>query len=671
MRKKSQFPGLDIIIFMQVILRYCSCFEINTNLGVGECDLVYLFDQHHKETISVWNDWEVTKYFFPQKPATIYFTETNALHKEVKSQPIFSRLKSFCIIFSVFLLIDKLDDASATQPFKVLSKIITNTNFAYSDAAIFILHIRNGSSNERLFKSLQQYPNEEEEDSSSEEEPLPHLFHAPLILLNMVTSEWAMYCNLCPPGLKIAWHRGPFLASSILQEKTSTSSPPQGGTAYIMSNTPGEMDNVNNPNCTSENYQEKPSRCQPTHVILGIIAKHFNLTLTPARDGEEHWLSPTVPGLHICLLCNTSEQDGDEKMKWYNPKVFKSHVQTLNFIYCYFPKVLQYQTVSWSSLTSPFDVYTWVMIIVSAVAMALFHRDPDYGFDIFGTLLAQSLQRSWSPGLSSSLLVLIVLTNAYLGMVTTGLTRPLGEKQILDLHELIHVKQYKFLVGNKSEIPFMMAVMESNPKYRGKVKASYYKEVKGFHFQNVLTQPFETFRTLGENGGFTVIPNAISLLRTIASGKFSFRIGQVTCSLTEEKVSDITVDWILRLSRSTAVLHYRAILQSSGIPFHWGMARLHKSFLSFMRGNSRNQLFGTEWEPLTLESSIQILFMLYGMLLACSAVLFFSEVWKVCTRKGRLLAWALYFKFKLILKNPLKKPSPKMKKSRNLVHSVF
>jgi len=440
-------------------------------------------------------------------------------------------------------------------------------------------------------------------------------------LLFVTSEKWSLYCYLCPQDNRLSWQSLSNFPSSYMSLKESLAKLLSNGhesNANVYSATFGEAEGVEKLECISETLNKKPPACHTSIIILGVMAKHINVTLKPMTEPEEDEM-PESPGLHLCLVCSIYTYN--KTMKYFNPHLFRDKESSFRYIYCGYNAELQTR-LQFNFLSRPFDSYVWVCIGVVSIAVAILQRDVAYGLDIIWSLLNQPYQKTHNLSfiMAAAFLVLIVLTNGYSGVLTSHITKPPVEKQMRDLDEMIHEKNFTYLVGNSIQIPYMIdKLVNAVPKYKGKVRPEHYKVVKvpgGNVLEYAQTNTLNFFKLLADHNGGGVIPKG-SFDAFIVDG-FQIRLGAFTCSCLKEELPNVKLNWVLRLHLSGVAYRTLKIIYSSGIHEFWRLVRVRNEVNSFITANSVNSsrkvLLGfREPKAFSIFSSFSLSFYLLGI----------------------------------------------------------
>jgi hypothetical protein len=198
-----------------------------------------------------------------------------------------------------------------------------------------------------------------------------------------------------------------------------------------MSSFLGEIYMFNNEKCRSETIERKIYGCTDWHVTFSILGKILNITWVQINPQIE---LPEGPGLHLCINCVNFYK---KTMQYFSPK---THIEwqfdDMRFIYCHNKN--EFETPKWSIMWRPFGVWIWVWILITAIAYSLCFKNVNYGLDILFALLFQNLQCKWKRRwLLLALLLLTVISNAYLGVVTTNIVKPPKEKQFVNMLQML------------------------------------------------------------------------------------------------------------------------------------------------------------------------------------------------------------------------------------------
>jgi hypothetical protein len=105
---------------------------------------------------------------------------------------------------------------------------------------------------------------------------------------------------------------------------------------------------------------------------------------------------------------------------------------------------------------------------------------------LYFNLYSQPIQKRWPPEMTYILLSLMVLTNAYLGVVTVDLTEPPHEKRIATIDDLIYGKEFKFAVPDFGTMQGYLALYLEPNKPKMKVTPDMYQFVESTDIRSFM-----------------------------------------------------------------------------------------------------------------------------------------------------------------------------------------
>jgi hypothetical protein len=412
--------------------------------------------------------------------------------------------------------------------------------------------------------------------------------------------------------------------------------------------------------CRAETISRKPYGCIESHKILYLLALKMNVPLTDIEPNENEEL-PEGPGLHLCLVCNIT--DYEESMKYYSPKVHFILSKDLWFTYCKYDS--DFESVKWSNLTRPFGIWIWVWIFFTFIAYSILFMNVSYGLDIIFALLFQPIQNKWKiRWMYFALLLLAILSNAYLGVVTTDLVKPLKEKQIPTLSSAVQ-SQYRYIVGQEEAIQFgIERVSDSIPSYRKRpVTKEYFTVLEGFEPEKlVFTNPIKVLFTLAKHHGIAAISHNLQIFQPfLEADGITIRFGNASCTyLSKDKFLNFPFYWMMRLHLSQRAYLYLNILQETGIAWWWQEVREFYAMLSALNRKNSNmtleQLFGfIKPKPMPLiGSNLENIFILLLGMSGLSFLCLLFEVKEKCWRKIKKV-WKVKKRIWIAIKTLLQK----------------
>lgn len=122
------------------------------------------------------------------------------------------------------------------------------------------------------------------------------------------------------------------------------------------------------------------------------------------------------------------------------PSFLRSDV-FFKMMYCYYE--LPYAAPKLFHLFRPYDEFFWMGLIMTLVGYSAVYKNPLMGLALFGFLLGQGVPNKFLRKLSVALLVLTVVTNAYLSVVTTDLVKPLRPELFLTYGEVYNNTNFR------------------------------------------------------------------------------------------------------------------------------------------------------------------------------------------------------------------------------------
>jgi len=452
------------------------------------------------------------------------------------------------------------------------------------------------------------------------------LMHARIAFRNLENMKWTVLCYFCPVHDQISWLDTS--NSLVLLETEYDKNVMQGnqGPANVYHQSVEVLQFIINSKCLSENYKPKPEVCAAYFIPLNIaLSQKLNLTLRPAADTTE--TAPPGPGLYLNLDYNTFFDFGYRELNEHvklNIKVLSLEMYMVYFSYCYFNRNADSQ--KWSILAKPFDRMVWLCLGLTCIAYACVQNNVLVLFDTIGFLLCQPLQLKWKKWCLATIILLIIFTQGYLGVVTTDLTKPLPEKRFEQLADLLDGGRFKFLCpashcdllvsGWKAFIDIKL------PKYQGKITWNHFKKAENVHITDM-----SIIITVAKHDGALFMPKQFyDLLSPFFVTQSLFKIQNASCSIVKEHVPEYPYRWGMALHFSSKAMAYFELIQSAGITKHWKNNESRLYLWHYLRENRlkllRADIFrGNEPQVLGLNASILITFSLYGiMVFICFAV---------------------------------------------------
>jgi hypothetical protein len=254
------------------------------------------------------------------------------------------------------------------------------------------------------------------------------------------------------------------------------------------------------------------------------------------------------------------------------------------------------------------------------------------------------MQYKWRRLQAASLFFfIIVLCYGYQGIVVRNMTRPLEETHLDTLQEL-RDGGYKFVVGSEAEARYMMyRFNQARAKQIGVPPSTLDRFIINPAFRSKTPAFFEIlaasrgFALVGPGSGNTLV------MKEYHVGRFHYKVGNVSCALLSQSPGQTKMYWFLSLHYSTQALRLLQLIKSSGIYNHLGGSVVESRRYVIMG------LYGPPMDthsprPLSLGSSLRILFLQYTILNCISVLVFCLEshvrIWMLLV-KGSLLLKAL------------------------------
>jgi len=411
---------------------------------------------------------------------------------------------------------------------------------------------------------------------------------------------WNSYCPLCYPNKPSFEFKNTvmtFLKSGKTNQANGHGAALVSGVGHLMP-----------PECLSDvqaYFSFKHSQCGDYMAIFNIISNRLNYS---RRIGP---ISKSKQELTICIDCQLYPESLLSKTM---PIQFYMKASFMRYLYyCEFQA--NYVTASWGFLLQAYDMASWLAIVGTALALSLYHRNLEYGFDVLTTFVLQACIKKWSRLLTTAMFVFLVLGYAYQGIITSLVLAPLPEAGISRISTLF-TSGHKFLVPNADALKYILQAQTRNLERAKCPKPydNYFKVEPNFSLDGVKDPAM-----LAEKQGITVwtpMPRTFEI----------YKVGNVTCHvLFDDPISFETLIWTME---STLSLEFYSAIQkltSAGIVNFWADYTLKAAVHSLLKriDNSFKPQATTFYN-----SSVKIVFFLYLILVfLCILVWLIEIVW--------------------------------------------
>ncbi len=233
-------------------------------------------------------------------------------------------------------------------------------------------------------------------------------------------------------------------------------------------------------------FHNWPRRTHPIVIFCNVVAQAFNATLESKMDNY-YLTNPTqqtYPNQFPTIITTLDTIDVPHKTPSFYLKLYSTRNNTnefplfvakdtyrFNFVYCDIPKRQRESLWSFTIFTSPFDIWTWILLILSLLTISKVTQISVKPFDFIAEILSNisSLLSSsigtptHKAGREKSFLFIlwiscgIIIHTFYVGMISSLLVR-LPEENVMKNLTSLYRSNYKLVYADKGSLEFVKSL---------------------------------------------------------------------------------------------------------------------------------------------------------------------------------------------------------------------